>query len=213
MNTEAYRRIVLSQFEASLTMLKECLEACPAGKWTGKVGRYAFWHVAYHALSCTDLYAATSEARWKTNPRFHPGGLADVEGEYPTRLMTKPELLDYVAHVRRKVRASLRRETTASLKGPAGFGWLPFARAEVPLYSTAFGTCSTTSDSSARSCAERRSRHDGARTATAADRVGVRWFQAEKLDPQPQELVAFGLLKTKPRPMISSLKSITVPLR
>jgi len=36
---------------------------------------------------------------------------------------------------------------------------------------------------------------------------------AEKLEPQPQLLVAFGLLKTKPRPMSSSLKSIEVPLR
>lgn len=36
---------------------------------------------------------------------------------------------------------------------------------------------------------------------------------AEKLDPHPQELVAFGLLNTNPRPMISSLKSTTVPLR
>ena len=31
--------------------------------------------------------------------------------------------------------------------------------------------------------------------------------------PQPQLLVALGLLKTKPRPMTSSLKSIVVPLR
>ena len=37
--------------------------------------------------------------------------------------------------------------------------------------------------------------------------------QAEKLEPHPQELVALGLLKTNPRPMISSLKSIVVPLR
>lgn len=34
--------------------------------------------------------------------------------------------------------------------------------------------------------------------------------QALKELPQPQELVAFGLLKTKPRPMISSLKSMVV---
>ncbi len=31
--------------------------------------------------------------------------------------------------------------------------------------------------------------------------------------PQPQDDVAFGVLNTKPRPMISSLKSIVVPLR
>jgi hypothetical protein len=37
--------------------------------------------------------------------------------------------------------------------------------------------------------------------------------QALKLDPQPQVLVALGLLNTNPRPMISSLKSIVVPFR
>ena len=37
--------------------------------------------------------------------------------------------------------------------------------------------------------------------------------QAEKLDPHPQVVDAFGFWKTKPRPMISSRKSITVPLR
>ena len=37
--------------------------------------------------------------------------------------------------------------------------------------------------------------------------------QALKLEPQPQVVEAFGLLKTNPRPMISSLKSMVVPLR
>lgn len=37
--------------------------------------------------------------------------------------------------------------------------------------------------------------------------------QAEKLDPQPQELVALGFWNTKPRPMSSSLKSTVVPFR
>src|SRR4051812_21970296 len=36
---------------------------------------------------------------------------------------------------------------------------------------------------------------------------------ALKLDPQPQLLVALGFLNTKPLPMTSSRKSISVPLR
>ncbi len=134
MDLPTYKRIVTSQFDATLIMLEECIKACPAAKWKSKVGKYAFWHVAYHALYCTDLYAAKSEKTWKTTPRFHPGGKADVEGEYPTRVMTKKELLAYVTHVRKLVRASIRRETAATLRGPAGFSWLSFVRAEVPLY-------------------------------------------------------------------------------
>lgn len=41
----------------------------------------------------------------------------------------------------------------------------------------------------------------------------VRGGQAEKEEPQPQLEVALGFLKTKPRDMISSLKSTVVPLR
>ena len=37
--------------------------------------------------------------------------------------------------------------------------------------------------------------------------------QALNDDPQPQVLVALGLVNTNPRPMTSSLKSIVVPLR
>ena len=32
-------------------------------------------------------------------------------------------------------------------------------------------------------------------------------------EPQPQVVVAFGLLNTKPRPISSSLKSMVVPFR
>lgn len=135
MTTDTYKRIVLSQFDAALIMLEECVHACPATMWTRKVGKYAFWHVAYHALYCTDLYTARSVHTWKTNPKFHPGGKADVEGEYPTRMITKREVLAYTAHCRALVRASIRRETAATLRGKSGFEWLAFTRAEVHLYS------------------------------------------------------------------------------
>ena len=135
MDLPDYKRIVLSQFDASLAMLEECLRACPARSWKGKVGKYAFWHVAYHTLYCTDGYTAKTHEAWKPHARFHPGGASDAEDEYPSRVMTRPELIDYVAHVRRKVRASVGRETSASLRGAAGFPWLSFTRAELHLYS------------------------------------------------------------------------------
>ena len=46
-----------------------------------------------------------------------------------------------------------------------------------------------------------------------ADYIASTQRYALKELPQPQLLVAFGLLKTKPRAMTSSLKSIVVPLR
>lgn len=135
MNTATYKRIVLSQFDATLDMLQECIRACPPRCWKATVGKYEFWHVAYHSLYCTDLYTARSEKEWNTHPVFHPGGRKDVEGEYPSRLMTKKELMAYLDHCRAEVRKAIRRETTASLAKPAGFGWLSFTRAELHLYS------------------------------------------------------------------------------
>ncbi|MBL9148186.1 MAG: DinB family protein [Phycisphaerae bacterium] len=134
MNLATYKRIVQSQFDASLDMLEACIASCPARAWKGKVAKYEFWHVAYHTLYCTDLYTATTQDAWSPHPTFHPGGASDVEDEYPSRLMTKKELLAYLAHVRTKVRSSLRRETAATMRKPAGFPWLAFRREELPIY-------------------------------------------------------------------------------
>ncbi len=134
MDLATYKRIVQSQFDASLAMLEECIRACPASKWKSTIGKYAFWHVAYHTLYCTDLYTARTEAEWTVHKTYHPGGKADVEDEYPTQVMSQETLLAYCAYVRRKVRASLKSETARSLRGPAGFSWLNFTRAELPLY-------------------------------------------------------------------------------
>jgi uncharacterized damage-inducible protein DinB len=134
MNLATYRAIVGSQLDAAFIMLEECIRACPAARWKGRVGRWPFWLVAYHTLYCADLYTARTSEKWKPHPRFHPGGRADLEQEFPKRVMTKPELIAYTARCRRLVRASLQRETAASLRGPAGFAWLSFTRAELPIY-------------------------------------------------------------------------------
>ncbi len=39
MDLPTYKRIVTSQFDATLIMLEECIKACPAAKWKSKVGK------------------------------------------------------------------------------------------------------------------------------------------------------------------------------
>ncbi len=134
MNDATYKKLVLSQFDAAFEMLDDCLRKCPASKWKSKVGNWEFWHVAYHALYCTDGYSVRTHADWKPHKRFHPGGVADVMGEYPTRVIAKPLMLEYLAHTRRKLAASVKRETAATLRGPAGFPWLSMARGELLVY-------------------------------------------------------------------------------
>ncbi|MSR19058.1 MAG: DinB family protein [Phycisphaerales bacterium] len=134
MQDATYKRIVLSQFDAAFVMLEECIRKCPGTKWRSKVGNWQFWHVAYHALYGVDGYTARKSTDWKPHAKYHPGGMADVMDEFPTREISKRVMLDYLAHCRRKLSASVKRETPASLRGEAGFPWLHFSRAELLVY-------------------------------------------------------------------------------
>lgn len=54
--TAALSNVLKSQYHASLAMLRECIETCPAALWLDEQPRNAFWRVAYHALFFTQLY-------------------------------------------------------------------------------------------------------------------------------------------------------------
>jgi hypothetical protein len=50
---EFFKQIVTSQFEAALAMLNQCIAACPAEYWEGKIANDSFRYVAYHTLFFT----------------------------------------------------------------------------------------------------------------------------------------------------------------
>lgn len=135
MKTSEYKQLVQSQFSASCAMLGECIESCPSTRWNAIIGKYSFWHVAYHTIESTDMYCAKSLDVWKPDRRFHPNGRKDIDKEYPSRRFTKRELLAYLAHTNRRVRAAIRAETSQSLVKPAGFPWLTISRSELHMYS------------------------------------------------------------------------------
>lgn len=122
------------QFEASLAMLDACISACPAEHWDSPIAKYPFWLVAYHTLYCTDGYLVRSEHDWKPHPTFHPGGLADIHDEYPSKRFKQDELSAYLRFCLGRARAVLADETPDSLAGPSGFARLPFSRAELHMY-------------------------------------------------------------------------------
>src|SRR5262245_1823988 len=107
--------ILLSQFEAALAMLKECIEKCPAAWWDGPapthtIAKYPFWHVAYHTLCFVDCYLSPSDEAFelRTGPDgLHPAGKAELEDEYPSRMFTQAELLRYVEICHAKLHATL----------------------------------------------------------------------------------------------------------
>src|SRR5262245_18942963 len=76
---------IISQFQATHRMLDDCIRLCPEEHWDDQVAKYQFWLVAYHTLYCLDGHLEPREEDYKTDPRFHPNGMADIEGEYPSK--------------------------------------------------------------------------------------------------------------------------------
>ena len=58
---EFFKKCLVGQFGASLSVLNQCAQQCPDERWEGLVGNHAFWHVAYHTLFFTDLYLSPDE--------------------------------------------------------------------------------------------------------------------------------------------------------
>jgi hypothetical protein len=141
--TDRLKPILLSQFEAALCMLDDCIRKCPPGHWDGPapthtIAKYPFWLVAYHTLCFVDCYLAPSNEAWQPHPDLHPAGRAELEEEYPSRVFSQDELIRYADICRGKLRAVLGEgpaaETAETLTHPSGFSWLPFSRAELHLY-------------------------------------------------------------------------------
>jgi hypothetical protein len=140
MNT-LIRSGVAGQYGAALEMLRECLVRADAVSWLGSIGRFPFWHVAYHTLYITDLYLSAREAAFRPQP-FHREDY-DVLGPPPgaaekkvvvDRPYDRETLLGYAGLCRRRAKRAVEEETDADWAGPSGFSWLPFSRLELHLY-------------------------------------------------------------------------------
>ena len=129
---ELYRQVIVSQFEAALAMLNQCVVECPPEHWERKIANGSFRWVAYHTLFFADLYLSPSESAFQLRDLHRCGG--DERGDDPSPGLPKDEALVYVPLVRQKLRDTLAAETAESLAGPSGFSWRKFSRAEIHLY-------------------------------------------------------------------------------
>jgi hypothetical protein len=132
---------LMGQFGAALGMLAGCLERADATDWLAPVDRYAFWHVAYHALFYADLYLSPNEKAFRPQP-FHleeynylgPQSWAPEKKAAYDRPYDKATLAGYLETCRAKARTAIPAETETSLAGPSGFDWLGFSRLELHIY-------------------------------------------------------------------------------
>ena len=140
--TETLKALLLDQFQASLSMLEECVASCPDEHWEGRIGKAAYWRVVYHTLFFVDMYLSVDESSFQ--PRsFHRKGIhsLDVDGssaeseEASATVFSKEMLLEYLAHCRGKFQETIAAESQASLEKLSGFPWYPMSRGEHHLTS------------------------------------------------------------------------------
>jgi hypothetical protein len=93
--------ILVSQYQASLAMLSQAIEACPDALWNAPEDKNKFWQTAYHALYFTHVYAAESETAaipWdKHREGYEDHTTADREP------YDKETVLEYLGFCRRQV--------------------------------------------------------------------------------------------------------------
>ncbi len=122
-----YLQIVRSQYLASLEMLKQAIEKCPAALWDDPADKNRFWHVAYHALFYTHLYLQPTEqdfTPWTKHRKAHD--LSKPADTYP-----KDEVLEYLAVCQQQVNEQVPQ---LNLDAEPGFYWLPMSKAELQIY-------------------------------------------------------------------------------
>jgi hypothetical protein len=136
------RSALAGQYGAALAMLDACLVSPgSAAAWHEPVGRFPFWHVAYHVISCTDMYLSPEEQSFRP-PAYHRPGY-NFLGPPPwapdqqiviDQPYDRETLAGYVNSCRAKATRAVEAETEATLAGPSGFNWLKFSRLELHLY-------------------------------------------------------------------------------
>jgi len=65
--------VLKSQYHASLAMLREAIDSCPAELWTSDQHVNQFWQIAYHTLFYTHLYLQPAEADFVPWEHHRPG--------------------------------------------------------------------------------------------------------------------------------------------
>ncbi len=125
------KQILTGQFEASLAMLKACIQACPEQHWEGKIANGTFRWVAYHTLFFLDLYLSPSADAFELRDLHRRGG--DEREPVQCVGLSKAETLAYVEVCRQKIADALAAETSESLQGPSGIPWYKISRGELHL--------------------------------------------------------------------------------
>jgi hypothetical protein len=132
------KRIIKSQYHASLDMLKQAILKCPDLLWVSTTSKNHFWRIVFHALFYTHLYLQPTEedfvpwSKHRDESQFL-GLLPWPPHNEPKigKLYDKQELLEYLDLCHTEVDAKV---DMLVLENASGFNWLPFDKAELQFY-------------------------------------------------------------------------------
>ena len=123
-----------SQYHASMAMLLEAIDSCPASLWTSQAYTNQYWQVAYHALFYTDLYLQPDESSftpWEHHRPDHHRFGPHADSVNPLIPYTPGELADYCRRCDAMVDAAVDR---LDLWVPrVGFSWYQMPKLEHQL--------------------------------------------------------------------------------
>ena len=128
---ELMRPILKSQYHASLAMLLEAIDSCPAALWDSDQYVNQFWHVAYHTLFYTHLYLQPTEADFVPWERHRPGYNRFGSGPNGPRTLTPysvEEIRAYCLHCQDMVDSAVDRLDLTSAE--SGFSWYRMPKLE-----------------------------------------------------------------------------------
>jgi hypothetical protein len=109
--------ILVSQYQASLEMLKQTIIKCPASIWNAASDKNRFWQVAYHAIYFTHEYLADSEKTFI--PWVKHRDVYDFDESQIFEHYNKEAVLEYLAFCQQQVAERVPR---LNLEEPEGHG-------------------------------------------------------------------------------------------
>ena len=99
---------LVSQFNASLKTLENCINSCTVEKWDQSHGDYPFSQVVFHALFYCDFYLSENEEAFK-NQEFHENhketfsDYEELEYRLPIHLYSKNFVKEYLEYCKEKI--------------------------------------------------------------------------------------------------------------
>ena len=125
------KQILIGQFEASLAMLNQCIEACPHEHWEDKIANGTFRWVAYHTLFFVDFYLSPNEEAFELRDLHHRGG--DEREPVACPGLSKDDTLAYVTICRQKMLDSIAAEIRRIARRPVRLLLVQITRGELHL--------------------------------------------------------------------------------